>query len=85
MKNIVQYTKTITPYFHFSITAREWIRKNMGFLVFKYTIGNNDFIKLLGSTNLNVMPGMMFTTHYCAKSSENVLGGSVPHISLREH
>ena len=48
----------------------------MGIFVFfkKYKIGNNDFITILGSANLNVM---MFTTNYCSKPTDNVPGGSI--------
>ena len=44
---------------------------------FKYKIGNNDFITILGSVNLNIM---MFTTNYCSNLIVNVHRGSITHI-----
>ena len=57
--------KQQTPYFHDSTTARE------------YKIGNNDFITILGSENLN---SMMFTTNYCPNPTVNVPVGSITHL-----
>ena len=49
----------------------------MGFVVFeKYKLGNNDFIAILGSENLNPM---MFTTNYCSNPTVNVPVGSITH------
>ena len=56
-----------TPYFHASTTARE---------LNKYKIGNNDFVTILGSENLN---SMIFTTNYCSNPTENALGSSIGH------
>ena len=53
--------------------------KIWGFLLFLniVKIGNNDFITILGSVNLNIM---MFTANYCSNLIENVHRGSVTHI-----
>ena len=40
-------------------------------------IGNNDFITILGSENLNIM---MFTTNYWSKPTVNVPGGRITHV-----
>ena len=72
--------KQQTPYFHTSTTAREWRCENMGFVVvffLKYKIGNNDFITILGSENLN---SVMFTTNYCSNPTVNVPVGSITHL-----
>ena len=71
--------KQTSPYLHTSTTAREWRCENMGFVVFfiQYKIGNNDFITILGSENLN---SVMFTTNYCSNPTVNVPVGSITHL-----
>ena len=53
--------------------------KIWGLLFFfkKYKIGNNDFITILGSENLN---SVMFTTNYCSNPTVNVPVGSITHL-----